>query len=63
MVDYVGLAIQSVFVGLGSGVGVIIAHEFYDHFKKYREMMKKGAKLVLNGVKTETDDIDKKKYF
>lgn len=46
MTDYVAVVLQ----GLFTGIGVILAHEFYDTFKKYRERFKNEIKtIVTNG--------------
>lgn len=43
MTDYVAIVLQ----GFSTGIGVIIAHEFYDYFKKYRERIKKEAEKLF----------------
>jgi hypothetical protein len=41
MVDYVGMVINSTFTGIGAGMGVILANQFWQWLNKYREKMKK----------------------
>jgi hypothetical protein len=46
MTDYVAIALQ----GFSTGIGVIIANEVWNVFKKYRERVKEEAKnLWRNG--------------
>lgn len=40
MTDYVAIALQ----GFSTGIGVIVAHEFWDWLKKYRSDMREKAK-------------------
>jgi hypothetical protein len=45
MTDYVGVILN----GLFTGIGVILAHEFWDHIKEYR----KKAERLLNNKQQE----------
>ncbi len=50
MTDYVAIALQ----GFSTGIGVIMAHEFWEYFKKYRERVKQEAKVLWSNVNGET---------
>jgi hypothetical protein len=48
MTDYVAVILNGTF----TGIGVIIAHEIYDSFKKHREKIKN----MLNNNNKKNDD-------
>jgi hypothetical protein len=45
MTDYWGITLN----GLFTGIGVILAHEFYNTFRKYKDTIKKGLFLPFEG--------------
>jgi hypothetical protein len=47
MNDYVAVILN----GLFTGIGVILAHEFYDNFKEYHKRVNKIIKEVKNNVR------------
>jgi len=49
MTDYFGIALS----GFSTGIGVIIANEVWNVFKKYRERVKNEAKNLWNGKHEE----------
>ena len=51
MTDYFAIVLN----GLFTGIGVILAHEFWEWLTKYRKKVKEGTKEILNGWKNVTD--------
>ena len=43
MTDYLAVCLN----GIATGVGVLIAHEAWDVFKKYRERIRKEAEKIF----------------
>jgi hypothetical protein len=49
LTDYVAIMLNGVF----TGIGVILAHELYDSFKKYRDKVRTHAKKIIeNGYRS-----------
>lgn len=49
LTDYVAIVLN----GLFTGIGVILAHEFWDWFKEYRKRIEVDVKNRLNELKED----------